>query len=712
MSREKKEFKIQIGGKDLIFEISNLAEQANSAVLARYGQTVVLATVVMSKTDTNLDYLPLKVDYEERFYAAGKIIGSRFIRREGRPSEEAILAGRLVDRTIRPLFDSRLRRDIQVIITVLSYDEENDPDFVGLMAVSLALGISDVPWSGPVGGVRVVKIGNEFLINPNLSLYLNNKDLEFEIFASGPLNKINMIELGGNEAIEENVLKALQLAQEEINKLIHFQNEIISQIGKSKTQAVLFSPSKEIEDVVCEFLKPRLFDVLYEKDKVLRNLKLENLKSELEKFVEEKFKNSEIKYEQREIKYLFEREIDNVLHKTILEQEKRPDGRKLNEIRQLHAEIGLLERIHGSALFIRGNTQALATVTLAPPGAEQTIETMETTTKRRFMLHYNFPPYSVGEIGTFRGPGRREIGHGALAEKALKPVIPDEQEFPYTIRVVSEILSSNGSSSMATVCAGSLALMDAGVPIKKAVAGIAMGLILEDEKDSNYKILTDIQGPEDHFGDMDFKVAGTKDGITAIQLDVKVYGLTLQIIKETLEQAKLARIAILNYMDTVLSTPKPSLHPNVPVVMRLEVPVDKIGLVIGTGGKMINSLIKKFDLVSIDIDPTGILYVSGKDKEKVKEATDEIKLLTREIKVGDIVSGTVVRNLDFGSIVDLGGGQDALLHISEIKSSYVKNISDVLKPGDVIRAKVIRIDENGRIGLSIKQLEDKQPKEN
>lgn len=700
----KKIFTTKIGEKDLTIEISEIAEQSNASALVKYGETIILATAVMSKNDSDADYLPLKVDYEEKFYAAGKIIGSRFIRRESRPSEDAILAGRLVDRVIRPLFDQRLRRDIQIVITVLSYDEENDPEFVGLLGASIVLGISDIPWNGPVAGVKIVKINNEFLINPSNSVISGNQN-EFEIFAAGPMDKINMIELKGNEAQEENVLEAIKIAIKEINHLINFQKEIINQIGKPKAEITLHNPDPELEKIVKEFLSTRLFDALYEKDKILRNEKLDNLKNELKKFILEKTNNSPLKYEEKEIDYLFENEIDFLLHKTILEKEIRPDGRSLSEIRNLKAEINLFQRTHGSALFIRGNTQSLAIITLAPPSAEQIIETMELTAKKRFMLHYNFPPYSVGEIGSFRGPGRREIGHGALAEKALQFIIPSEDVFPYTIRVVSEILSSNGSSSMATVCSSSLALMDAGVPIKKHVAGIAMGLILENEKENaNFKVLTDIQGPEDHFGDMDFKVAGTYDGITAIQLDVKIYGLTEQIIKKTLEDAKNARIKILDFMQNIISNPKPNLHSSVPKIITYEINPEKIGLIIGSGGKVINSIIKKFNLTSIDINENGKIYISAPEIENAKAALEEIKLISRELKIGDIVMGKVVKNLEFGSIIDLGGGQDALLHISEVQNNYVKNINDVLKVGDTIQAKVIKIDENGKIGLSIKQL--------
>lgn len=702
----KKIFTTEIGNKQLTIEISELAEQTNAAALVKYGETIILATAVMSKNDSDADYLPLKVDYEERFYAAGKIIGSRFIRRENRPSEDAILTGRLVDRVIRPLFDQRLRRDIQIVITVLSYDEENDPEFVGLLGASIVLGISNIPWNGPVAGVKIVKINNQFLINPSNS-EIKDKNKEFEIFAAGPLDRINMIELKGNEAQEENILEAIKIAQEEINKLINFQKEIINQIGQPKIKTDLYQPIPELEKLVKEFLNEnnRLFNALYEKDKILRNEKLDNLKKELNNFILEKIQNSETKFEEKEINYLFENEIDLLLHKTILEKEIRPDGRKLAEIRDLKAEINLFKRTHGSAIFIRGNTQSLAIVTLAPPSAEQIIETMEITTKKRFMLHYNFPPYSVGEIGSFRGPGRREIGHGALAEKAIQPLIPNENIFPYTIRIVSEILSSNGSSSMATVCSSSLALMDAGIPIKKHIAGIAMGLILENEKDdANFKVLTDIQGPEDHFGDMDFKVAGTRDGITAIQLDVKIYGLTEKIIRKTLEDAKNARIKILNFMENIISKPNPNFHPNVPKIITWEINPEKIGLIIGSGGKIINSIIKRFNLTSIDINENGKIYISANALKDAEAALEEIKLISRELKIGDIVTGKVIKNLEFGSIIDLGGGQDALLHISEIKNDYIKNIDDVLKVGDFIQAKIIKIDENGKIGLSIKQL--------
>ncbi|MDO8537123.1 MAG: polyribonucleotide nucleotidyltransferase [bacterium] len=729
MAIVRKQFTTEIGGKTLTIETSSLAGQTNASVIARYGDTVALTTVVMSKSESNSDYLPLKVDYEEKFYAAGKIIGSRFIRRESRPSEDAILAGRLVDRTIRPLFDQRLRRDIQVVVTILAYDEENDPEFVGLMGASVALGISDVPWNGPVAGVRLIQVGSEFKINPNNSEVgggppspkasadvksLADKPADtikptFDAFVAGSFDRINMLELGGSDAKEKDVLAGFALAQEEINKLIEFEKKIIKEIGKPKAEVKLREADPALKEAIDKFLAERLEEAVYQKAKADHYSKIGQLKTELflhlssgggsasggkEAFPEPDYKAAD---------FLFEEAINDLVHKNVLTKEKRPDGRKLDEVRELNGEVSLLPRTHGSAVFIRGNTQALGITTLAPPGAEQLIETMEATGKRRFMLHYNFPPYSVGEIGNFRGPGRRDIGHGNLARKAVEALIPSKEEFPYTIRVVSEILSSNGSSSMATVCASCLSLMDAGVPIKKAAAGIAMGLMMENEK--NYKVLTDIQGPEDHHGDMDFKVAGTEDGVNAIQMDVKVSGVTMEMIQKTLEQGKKARLEILKFMKSVIPAPRKELSKYVPTIRQLQINPEKIGTLIGPGGKMINGLIKKYGLTSIDVEEDGHVFVSGNDLAATENAIAEIKALTKEYKVGEIVEGNVMRLMDFGAIVDLGGGRDGMVHVSEIKKDgYVKNVADVLKVGDLVRAKIIRADEDGRIGLSIKQL--------
>lgn len=710
---ERNTFKTEVGGKELSVEVSQMAEQANAAVLVKYGETIVLGTAVMSRADKSVDYLPLKVDYEERFYAAGKILGSRFVRRESRPSEDAVLSGRIVDRVIRPLFNHRIRREIQVVITVLSYDEEHDPDFPGLIASSVALGISNIPWDGPAAGVRVANIGGKLVVGAT-NTELRNPKKSFDAFAAGPKDKISMIELSGNEAQEGDISAAFVLAQEEVNKLVTFQEEIVKKIGKEKGHTTLQEDDMTVKEAIDAFLAPKLEDAVYphlsrpdkkpqQLDKVEREVRLAALREELAAHLKEKFAaDTERDINPQAVEHMVEEATDALVHKNILEKDLRPDGRGLTEVRALEGEVGLFERTHGSAFFVRGNTQALAVTTLAAPGAEQIVETMEENSKRRFMLHYNFPPFSVGEVGSFRGPGRREIGHGALAMKALLPLIPTVEEFPYTIRVVSEVLSSNGSSSMATVCASSLSLMDAGVPVKKIAAGIAMGLM--SDEGGAYKILTDLQGPEDHYGDMDFKVAGTEDGVTAIQLDVKIGGLTAKMIEETLAQAKEARLHILGFMKTVLAKPREALSKYAPAVLQHTIDPDKIGMVIGPGGKMINGLIKKYALAGIDIEEDGHVYVSSVDRASAEAALEEIKALTHDFAVGETIEGSVIKILDFGAIVDLGGGRDGMIHVSELKNGFVKEVGEVLKVGDFVRAKVVRVDADGRIGLSLKAL--------
>jgi len=694
---EEKVFAIDnLAGRPLKVKITPLAEQANSSVVVQYGETTVLVTATMAKEDRDgLDYFPLIVDYEERFYAAGKILGSRFIRREGRPSEAAILSGRLIDRPIRPLFDRRMRRDVQVVVTVLSIDNDNDPDFAGLLGASVALGISDIPWNGPVSGIRIGKIGDKFLVNPT---YTERETGEFDIFASGAEDKINMLEISAKEVPEEIIIQALNLAREEIKKLNQFQKEIFSQIGASKTLVELKEPSPEFQNKVREFLESKLEEAVYSGDKMTRQTKLDNLKKGMADWL----KGEDIEEEKvHEAFLILEDEVDKMVHKNILKQNKRPDGRKLNELRPINCEVGVLPRVHGSAIFTRGNTQALSSITLAAPSHELTIETIETSGSKRFLHHYNFPPYSVGEIGPMRGPGRREIGHGALAEKSLFPIIPDKDQFPYTIRVVSEILSSNGSSSMASVCGSSLALMDAGVPIKTPAAGIAMGLMMKNE--NNYKILTDIQGPEDHYGDMDLKTAGTKNGITGAQMDVKIHGVTIKILEETLEQAKAARAQILEKMDSVLNAPRPNLSPLAPKIKIIKINPEQIGLVIGSGGKTINAIMKK-NKVEIDVDDDGSVFVTGLNENDVEAALKMIESITHEYKVGDIVEGTVSKILDFGAVVDLGPHKDGLLHISELAYRHVEKVEDIVKMGETIKVKIIRVDPDGRIGLSLKAM--------
>ncbi len=706
--RNKKEFSVDIAGKKLTIEVSELAEQANAAVLAKYGETVVLATAVMGRKDVDMDYMPLKVDYEERFYAAGKIIGSRYVRREGRASEEAVLAGRLVDRTIRPLFNDRMRRDIQVVVTVLQIDDENDPEFVGLLGASTALLISDIPWNGPVAGVRIAQWADGYKINPDSSYVVANPPI-FDAFVSGSKDRINMIELGGLDAQERDVVAGFKMAQESINQLIDFQEKIKKEIGKEKTNVTLAEPDPELKAAVEAFIAGKLEAAVYHPSKMEQQSEIGKLKTALNLHIKETFEDQGKKVNWKAADFLFEDAINDLVHKNVLEKDRRPDGRKLDELRSLDAEVGLFSRTHGSALFRRGNTQALAVTTLAAPGAEQLIETMETNGKRRFMLHYNFPPFSVGEVGNFRGPGRREIGHGNLARKSLERLIPTKEEFPYTIRVVSEIMSSNGSSSQATICAAALSMMDAGVPLKKPAAGVAMGLMMARSTSSgqadvnNYKVLTDIQGPEDHHGDMDLKVAGTVDGVTGMQMDVKVDGLTIEILEKAFEQTRKARLEILKVLTATLPEHRKELSPFVPAIKQLKIPVDKIGLLIGPGGKTINGLIERYALAGIDVEEDGGVFVSGTDHAKVEAAAAEIEGLTREFKVGDIVEGNVVKILEFGAIVDLGGGKDGMIHVSELKSGFVKNVEDVVKMGDFVRAKVISA-EGDKLRLSIKQL--------
>ncbi len=697
MNLNRKQFKLDYAGRELILEVSQVAGQASAAVMGTYNDTTVLATVVMSKRDKESSYFPLMVDFEERFYAVGKVLGSRFVRREGKASEEAVLSGRVIDRTIRPLFDQRMRREVQVVITILSLNEEEDLDFLALNTASTALAISDIPWAGPVGGVKMVRKNGQLLINPKNTEIADG--FEFSMFVAGPIGRISMIELEGFEASEAVVAEGFSAGQKEIDRLIAFQQKIIKEIGKPKQEVKLAVDDPKLKETIIAFTASRLESLVYMKDPVSRDRDIETLEAELAQHLQTSgFDIAAIKGSH----HIVEEIIDDIVHKNILKKGKRPDGRAIDEIRDLYGEVGLLKRTHGSALFIRGSTQALAVATIAPPGQEQTIETMSFSGKRRFLLHYNFPQYSVGEVGPFRGPGRREIGHGALAEKALRNLIPPKDQFPYTVRLVSEILSSNGSSSMATVCAGTLALMDAGVPIKKPAAGIAMGLMTDDK--DNYKVLTDLQGYEDHYGDMDFKVAGTAGGVTAIQMDVKMKGLTLDMLKTALAQAATARAKILEVITKVLPAPRPELSPLAPLIMTIKIDPSQIGSVIGPGGKVINGIIDKTGCMAIDIDDDGLVFVSGKDKATTLVAYNEVLAIVKEYKVGEIVEGPVIKILEFGAIVQIDSGHDGMIHVSELKQGFVKKVEDVVKIGDIIKAKIIKAEPNGKIGLSIKQL--------
>ncbi|MEK7612010.1 MAG: polyribonucleotide nucleotidyltransferase [Patescibacteria group bacterium] len=697
MKIDRQEFKTTFAGQEVVLTTSGLAGQANAAVFGRHGDTEVLATVVMGREDRAVDFFPLTVDYEERFYAAGKILGSRYMRREGRPSEEAILAGRIIDRTIRPLFDHRIRRDVHVVVTVLSVDEKNDVNFIALLATSAALAISDIPWSGPVAGVKVT-IGKDgkFVFNP-VNGEATNTHPKLTSFVAGTADRINMIEMEGVESSESETAEAFIAAHNEIKKLVVWQNEMIGKIGKKKTKVHLDELPTELRDKARVFLEPKIEKAMYVSDKTERELALAEAHKELDAFLEKELGEASPHH----ALLIFEEETDGLVHRNVIERNRRPDGRGLDEIRELHGEAGVLARAHGSAIFMRGNTQALAVITLGPPSAEQIVESIGFTGKRKFLLHYNFPKFSVGEAGTSRGPGRREIGHGALASKAIESVLPTSAEFPYTIRIVSEILSSNGSSSMATVCAGILALMDAGVPIKKPVAGIAMGLMTDSK--GNHKVLTDIQGPEDHYGDMDFKVAGTKDGITAVQLDVKISGITPEMIKEVLDKAKIAREKILDVMNGVLAKPRAELSPYAPIIITTKIAPEKIGELIGPGGKMINGIIERTGALSIDIEEDGSVFITADKKELAEAALDEVRAIGKVFAIGEVIDNAeVVRILDFGAIVQIDAHHDGMVHVSELKDGFVKSVTDVVKVGDKIRVKIVRI-EDGKIGLSMKQ---------
>jgi polyribonucleotide nucleotidyltransferase len=690
---EVKTFKKEIAGRELIIEAGKLAGQANGSATVQYGDTVVLATATMSdRQREGVNFFPLMVDYEERLYAAGKIKGSRFIKREGRPTDEAVLSGRMTDRILRPLFNGRIRNDIQVIITILSVDQENDPDLCAIIGASIALAISDIPWNGPVGAARVSKANGKIIINPT---YEKRKESLFEVMIAGRDRKVNMIEAGGKEAPESEVIEAIEFAQSYIQEIEKFQIEIVSQIGKAKKEVPLVKADDATEKKIREFLSEKLYDLNFQTKKEEQGAKEKALKEELKTFVIENFSEKELSV----ANIIIEEETDAIMHKSILQDDKRPDGRKMNELRELSANVGILPRTHGSGLFNRGATQALTVATLGAPSAEQTLDSMEEEGTKRFMHHYSFPPFSVGEVAPMRGPGRREIGHGALAEKALCPMIPDKEVFPYTIRLVSEVLSSNGSSSMASTCGGSLALMDAGVPIARPIAGIAMGLI--SNSIGKYKVLTDIQGPEDHYGDMDFKIAGTEKGITAMQMDVKVEGITIEIIKETLTEARVARMQIMEVMNKTIPASREDLSPYAPRITTMRINPEKIRDVIGPGGKVINEIIAETG-VTIDIEDDGLVIITSKDPIAAKKAEEWIKNLTREVVAGEIFQGKVVKIMDFGAFVEILPGQDGLVHISELAPTRVNKVTDIVNIGDVIAVKVKEIDSQGRINLTHK----------
>ncbi len=705
-------FETEWAGRILQIEIGKLAPQANASCMITYGETIILATAVAGKTPrAGIDYFPLLVDYEERLYAAGKIKGSRFIKREGRPGDEAVLTTRLIDRSIRPLFSADARFDVQVVITVLSWDAQNNPDLLGLLGASCALAISDIPWNGPIAGVTLGHIDGQWIINPT---YEEKEKGELELFVSGTPEKVVMIEAGSKEVKEEIMNEGIELALREMATPFRLIEQIIAKVGKTK----FMLPGMVSEDTLWKEHVMKMVDEFIDKHP-LRDIlgfeKKENFSQNMAKtkenlrmfFLQDESLSIEARsFGMKYFEVLFEKFSDTL----VLKEHLRVDGRKLDEVRRISLETGILPRTHGSGLFSRGETQVLSVVTLGAPGDQQVIDSMEEDSKKRFMHHYNFPGFSVGEVSPMRSPGRREIGHGALAEKALVPVLPSEKDFPYTIRIVSEVLSSNGSSSQASICGSSLALMDAGVPISSHVAGIAMGLIL-DEKTEEYQILTDIAGVEDHSGYMDCKVAGTRKGITAIQLDIKASGITLSIIKDALLGAKKAREEIFTFMESAIPEPRKTLSLYAPRIIKLQIHPDKIREVIGPGGKIINEIIDTTG-VDIDIEKDGSIFITAHAGDDGDRAIKWIQDITHEVAVGEIYEGEVMSILDFGAIVAFPPNHDGLLHISEISHERVGRVEDVLHKGDKVRVKVISR-ENGKIGLSIKQADPNyQPSSN
>jgi len=700
-------FETKIGEQKLEVQIGGLATQASGSCLIKLDETVILSTCQKGEERKELDFSTLTCNYEERFYAAGKILGSRYIRRESRPTVEAILISRAVDRGIRPLFPKELKNEIQVISTCLSWDGKNDPAVLAALGSSIALSVSEIPWQGPVATLRVGKINKQFILNPS---YSQREECELDLFVSAVEDEnpessgkekellINMIESESRQVSEDIILEAIDFARPFLRQLIDFQNDLIKSDGKEK---ILFSSLKEenseLEEKAKKFLKEKLKIALFQKDKQVRQTALKNLKQE---FLEEMNKDA-VEGKNGLMETIFEKEKTRVLRESILQEEKRPDGRKLDEIREIGVEVGILPRTHGSGIFTRGETKALSILTLGAPGDQQFLEDMTFSGKKRFLHHYNFPPYSTGEVKPLRSPGRREIGHGMLAEKAILPLLPKFEDFPYTIRVVSEILSSNGSTSMASTSATILALMDGGVPIERPAAGIAIGLIT-GEKLSHYKILTDMQGPEDSSGDMDFKVAGTEKGITAIQMDVKIKGINQEILEKSLERAKKARMEILEKQKEIIAQPRKELSSFAPRIYALDINPEKIGAVIGPRGKIINEIIDDCG-VSIDIEDSGKIFIAGGTEEAAQKAIERIKNLTREIKVGEIFQAKVVKIFDFGAVVEIFPGQEGLVHISQFVDFHLKSVQDAVKVGDVIPVRIMNIEESGKISLSAKE---------
>ncbi|MGE7985757.1 polyribonucleotide nucleotidyltransferase [Lysinibacillus fusiformis] len=688
---EKKVYSYEWAGRPLVIEVGQLAKQANGAVLVRYGDTSVLSTATMSKSPKPLDFFPLTVNYEERLYAAGKIPGG-FIKREGRPSEKAILASRLIDRPIRPMFPDGFRNEVQVISMVMSNDPNCTSEMAAMVGSSLALAISDIPFDGPIAGVQVGYIDGEFIVNPTVE---QSNQSTIHLSVAGNKDAINMVEAGALEVPEEVMLEAIMFGHEEIKKIIAFQEQIVVEVGKEKKPVTLFEIDEAIQADIKAACETDMHDAIQTAEKHARDEAIQAVKDRIIASYEEQEADDDTK---KQVYTILDKMVKDEVRRQITEDKIRPDGRKLDEIRPLSSETGILQRTHGSGLFTRGQTQALSICTLGALGDVQIIDGLGVEESKRFMHHYNFPQFSVGETGPIRGPGRREIGHGALGERALEAVIPDESSFPYTIRCVSEVLESNGSTSQASICASTLAMMDAGVPLKAPVAGIAMGLI---KKGEHYSILTDIQGMEDHLGDMDFKVAGTAKGVTALQMDIKIDGLSRNILEEALTQAKVGRMHILESMLATLAEPRKHLSEFAPKIVIVKINPDKIRDVIGPGGKQINKIIEETG-VKIDTEQDGTIYISSANEEMNARAKQIIEDIVREAKVGEYYLSTVKRIEKFGAFCEIFPGKDGLLHISEIQEERTKQVEDVLKLGDQLLVKVIEIDKQGRVNLSRK----------
>lgn len=698
----KQEFHLDFCGRGITVETGEIAKQADGAVIIRYGDTVTLSTACASnQAKEGIDFFPLTVSFEEKLYSVGKIPGG-FLRREGRPSEHATLTARMIDRPIRPLFAEGFRNEVQVVNTVLSVDQDASPEMAAMFGASLALCISDIPFNGPIAGCKVGRINGELVANPTVA---QMEESDIDLTVAGTAQALNMVEAGAKEVSEEDMLAALMFGHEQIKKLCAFQEEIVAACGKEKREIELYAVDETIDREVRSNFEAQIRAAVSIKEKLERYGKIDDLTDEAaemianKEYASEKDQNNAVKQAREICRGI---EADEV-RRLIIEDKVRPDGRQIDEIRPLNSQVDLLPRVHGSALFTRGETQVLSTTTLGALNDNQIIDDLTVVDSKRFMHHYNFPPYCVGETGRMGNPGRREIGHGALGERALAQVLPSVDEFPYTIRTVADVMESNGSSSQASICAGTMSLMAAGVPIKAPVAGIAMGLIMDDDS-GKYTVLTDIQGMEDHFGDMDFKVAGTKNGITALQMDIKVTGITQNIFEEALAQAHKARLEILDNMLACISEPRKQLSPYAPKIAMMNIDPDKIKDVIGPGGKMINEIIAQCDNVKIDIDDDGKVVIYHNDYDTIEKAKQMISDIVRVAKVGDVYAAKVVRLEKFGAFVNLFGNTDGLLHISKISHHRVDKVEDVLKLGDVIDVKVTEIDNKGRINVSAKAL--------